>query len=226
MSKKTTTTSQADPWAPSTAARTSDINSASAIQQANQGGIQKNANTLSAGFDALAPTAFNNPLQHATEGQLTDTLGGKYLNSNPYLDSIIGTNDKNVTNTVNGQFETGGRYGSANHAGILATRLSDSDNALRYANYNDERSRQLQAAGLDGATQQAKYAGVNPLLALAGGAATLPYTGLDAAGNVINAASSGYGTGKNTAVTSGLGQVVDTFSNYLAAAGKAAAAGG
>ena len=223
MAKKSS--SQSDPWAPSTAARTANVNNAESTYNANQPGIQANADTLNQGFHNLAPMAFgNNPLQTQTEGALSDTIGGKYLGANPYMDGMMQTTNNNITNGVNSQFEQGGRYGSAGHAGILAQRIGEADNQLQYNNYNDERARQQQAIGMSGSVQDNRYAGVSPLLALAGGAATLPYTGLSAANNNINASSSGYG--KNTSRQTGLGNVVDTFGNYMGNMAKAASSAG
>ena len=226
MAKKSS--SQSDPYAPSKAARDANIGNAQATYTANQPGIQANADMLNQGFHNLAPMAFgNNPLQTQTEGALSDTIGGKYLGANPYMDGMMQTTNNNITNGVNSQFEQGGRYGSVGHAGILAQRIGEADNQLQYNNYNDERARQQQAIGMSGSVQDNRYAGVSPLLALAGGAATLPYSGLSAANNNINASSSGYG--KNTGRQTGLGNVTDSYStliNSFSGAAKAAAGAG
>lgn len=76
-----------------------------------------------------------------------DTLAGKNLNGNPYLDGIIASTNRGITDQVNSQFSSAGRYGSGMHAGILASRLAEADNGLRYQNYSTERGYQDAAAG-------------------------------------------------------------------------------
>jgi hypothetical protein len=74
-----------------------------------------------------------------------DVLSGKYLNSNPYLDQVIGDTNRGITNEVNSNFEGAGRYGSGGHASVLADRVAANENALRFGNYATERGYQQQA---------------------------------------------------------------------------------
>lgn len=80
------------------------------------------------------------PLENTTYNALTDTVGGQYLQGNPYIESMIGRTNAGI----NANFSQAGRYGSGAHAGYLA----EAGNALRYQNYNDERARMMQAAAL------------------------------------------------------------------------------
>ena len=207
-----TKTTDTTPWAPAQPYILSGLKSTQDVFDQNQAGLQDTSAQLKQGFNALAPTAFGaNPLQDQTESALSDTIGGKYLAANPYLTGIMNTTNANITNDVNGQFETGGRYGSANHAGILAQKIGDADNSLQYQNYNDERARQQAAIGMSAGVQAGRYAGVSPLLALAQGASSIPYTGVDALNSNVKTASGGYNT--QTATTT-----ADPFTTILGAA--------
>ena len=194
MGAKTTVQSN-EPWKPAQASILKGLDSTNRVFDQNQAGLQDTSAKLKQGFDALSPMAFgNNPLQQQSESALSDTIGGKYLGANPYLSGIMKTTNDGIANTVNGQFEAGGRYGSANHAGILAQRIGEADNQLQYQNYNDERGRQQQAIGMSPGVQQGRYAGVAPLLSLAQGASEIPYTGVNALNNNTRTASNNYGT--------------------------------
>lgn len=78
-------------------------------------------------------------------GLLGDTIGGKYLTANPYVDDMLDQGDREITDAVNGQFM--GRFGSGYHAGALARALADNRTRVRFGNYNTERDRQAQAVG-------------------------------------------------------------------------------
>ena len=43
---------------------------------------------------------------------VNDTLAGKYLNSNPYLDSIVAKQAQDIRDGVGASFSASGRYGS------------------------------------------------------------------------------------------------------------------
>lgn len=159
-------------------------------------------------FDSYQP-GFN-----AARGYTGDVLAGKYLDhQNPYLDSIAGQVRDNVTNDVNGQFSLAGRYGSGQHAGILAKQLADAENQLRFGAYNTERGYQQQAPG-----QMAQLATVNSSLpqAIAGNYA-------NSIGDLLGKYIQGNATG--TSKTSG-GFLGDLILASIAGASKAASMGG
>lgn len=72
-----------------------------------------------------------------------DTLSGKYLNANPYLDVITKQSDDAVTRALNQRFGAAGMGSglSTAYADLLSHNLADSENKLRYGAYNDELAR-------------------------------------------------------------------------------------
>jgi hypothetical protein len=226
MAKKTTTTSKPADFADaSIKSGIANYNDNYNAQQPNvakvQGGINSALDTVSGmqgpSAGLTAATAYN-----------TDTINGKYLNSNPYMDSVINQTNNDVTNKVGSQFEAAGRYGSGAHADILSRNLASADGALRYGNYNDERQRQMQADSLAPAQDEARFNGVQPLLGLSAASVNEPYVGANSYANGINGLSRGYGT--NATRTTGLSNAIDVWGNFVQTAAKtaqlAAGAGG
>jgi hypothetical protein len=84
-----------------------------------------------------------------------DTLSGKYLNANPYLDAIVRQADAAATKAVNQRFGASGMGGglSTAYADLLSRNLADSENRLRYGAYNDELARM----GTIGAQSDSQY---------------------------------------------------------------------
>jgi hypothetical protein len=127
-SKTKTTSNQTNTVAPN-AAYTPYIDDAAGAVKSAYGTAQANLPSLMAGVNS------------ANDYYKTQ-LSGANLNGNPYTDAILKATNEGVTNDVNSQFSSAGRYGSGMHAGILATKLADADNALRYSNYSAERGYQ------------------------------------------------------------------------------------
>lgn len=136
-------------------------------------------------------------------------LSGANLNGNPYIDGIIDTTNKGVTDNVNSQFSSAGRYGSGMHAGILATKLSEADNALRYQNFSAERGYQNQAAA--------------GLLQGTGVAAAIPQAAAGTYADQVKALLGGYNTstGSGTSTTTSKPSILALLAQ---AAGNAAGA--
>lgn len=84
----------------------------------------------------------------AAQGQITDTLGGDYLSGNPHMAQMSNQLAQNITPQVMSQFESSGRYGSGAAANALASSLTNANSKMMYDNYNSERGRMMQAAGL------------------------------------------------------------------------------
>lgn len=84
-----------------------------------------------------------------------DTLSGKYLNANPYLDAIARQSDDAATKALNQRFGAAGMGSglSTPYADLLSRNLADSENKLRYGAYNDELARM----GTIGAQSDAEY---------------------------------------------------------------------
>lgn len=76
-----------------------------------------------------------------------DTIGGKYLDGNPYVDGMIEQGDREITDNVTSAFNPSGRWGSAYWAKALGQQLADNRTRLRFGDYNQERGNQMEAAG-------------------------------------------------------------------------------
>lgn len=149
---------------------------------ANQGGTQAIADNLR-GFlpdftkRALTPDAGVTQAQ----GYNSDVLGGvKYGSGNPHLQRIIDNSRQSVVDSINSIFTRAGMSGSNAHAYDVSKGVADSENQLRYGDYDAERQRMAQAAGQAPGLAAGQYAGVAPTLALTEEALQAPYTGSDA----------------------------------------------
>ena len=72
-----------------------------------------------------------------------DTLAGKYLGANPYLDAIVHQADDAATRALNQRFAATGMGAglSTPYANLLGKTLAESENNLRYNAYNNELNR-------------------------------------------------------------------------------------
>jgi hypothetical protein len=190
---KTKTTN--DPWKPAQPYILKGLEQSSKVFDQQQpdlnmyGGMQRDT------YGRLAPGA-EAGIQGA-QGVVNSTLAGDNLNGNPYLQKALDLTRADVTNSVNGQFEGAGRYGSGMHAGILAKQIADAENQARFANYSQERQNQLNAVG----QASGLMAGSQSLL---NNAAELPWIGVGALNGNVRQASNGYGT-QTTTQNQGLG---------------------
>lgn len=73
-----------------------------------------------------------------------DVMGGKFLNGNPFLDSVVNASNADITDSVNATFMP--RFGSGYHAKALAKQLGDNEARLRYGDYATERGYMNNAA--------------------------------------------------------------------------------
>ena len=81
-----------------------------------------------------------------TSGYFGNVLGGKYLDQgNPYLDQIVHDSNSDITDSVNGAFNS--RFGSGYHAKTLARELGSNEARLRGGEYDRERGYQNDAPG-------------------------------------------------------------------------------
>lgn len=81
-------------------------------------------------------TSGNSSMRQA-EGMNQDFMSGKYLNSDPYQDSVFQNVQQKVMPAVNSQFMGSGRYGSNLHADTATRALTES-----YAPYASEQYQQ------------------------------------------------------------------------------------
>lgn len=101
---------------------------------------------------------YGSPLTAAAQGELTKTLGGQYLNSNPYLDAMYNQAARNTVNKYNeivnpgidSAFTSAGRFGSGAYAQArnqadrtAASELGDLAANIYGTNYANERANQI-----------------------------------------------------------------------------------
>ena len=162
---------------------------ASQVFDEQQPGLNKFSAMQMDTYGRLAPGAEQGIA--GAQSLVNDTIGGKFLDGNPWLDAIAGQARENATNDVAGRYSSAGRYGSAYGQGAMAKAIADSENQLRYQNYATERGYQNDAVG----QAQQLMGGSQGLL---NNAAELPWIGVGALNGNIRNASGGYGTSTTT----------------------------
>jgi hypothetical protein len=122
--------------------------------------------------------------QTQTEKSLQDAADGKFLGgANPYLDAVIGRSQGEAASTIAQKMGAAGRSGSGRYAATIADTLGGIATQARYTDYDNERTRQAQAAtaidssrnartslqqGLYGSINNAEQANANIALSGAG----------------------------------------------------------
>ena len=86
-----------------------------------------------------------NSLTGQAKGQLSDTISGEYLGSNPHLDATVNRALGQTRTAVNANF-AGDNYGSSAHQEWLGNKLADTAFPYYMNNYEAERGRQLNAS--------------------------------------------------------------------------------
>lgn len=83
-----------------------------------------------------------------TQDYYKSLLDPSYATANPFLDNILSQNDASVSKQANQRFASAGMGSglSSAFADVLSKNLANSDNTIRYQNYNDASNRQLTAA--------------------------------------------------------------------------------
>ena len=90
-----------------------------------------------------------NATMDAAEGYGQDVLGGNYLNSDPYQDSVFQNIQSHVMPSVNSQFMQSGRYGSDLHGDTMTRAMTEA-----YAPWASQNYQQ----GLDRMDNMAQFA--------------------------------------------------------------------
>ena len=131
-----------------------------------------------------------------------DTIGGKYLDGNPYVDDMIAQGDREITDAVNSEFM--GRFASGRHATALANALADNRTRLRFGNYNQERAYQNDAGrNLAGLATTATALPSIPSQTYTGGVGGLLGNYVTQDGKVVQKSSGGLGGLLGTALSLG-----------------------
>lgn len=87
------------------------------------------------------------PSLNAAQGYITSTLGHDPA-QNPFLDQIVSQTNNNVANTTNAKLGARGLTGGTVMQDILSRNLAQNESGLRYADYNNGKQLQAQAAGM------------------------------------------------------------------------------
>lgn len=128
---------------------------------------------------------------------INETLGGNYLNANPYTTALANQAGEAAGNAVNSAFSNAGRTGGGNHATELAAGVDRAQNQVLFQNHQNERGLQNQALGQLPGFSTSQFAGYSPLLGAQQLAGQLPYYGANALGG-IGGLYGGYGTQTGT----------------------------
>jgi hypothetical protein len=144
--------------------------------------------------------------------QGSDALGrvasGEFLDGeNPYQQQLMASLNNNARNTVGSAFSDAGRSFSGAHAGALGTALTNAQAPYLFNNYNQQIGNMMGAGanlgsmgfGYSNAMDAAQLA----KLQAAGIGAQLPYTGLNAASNLLLPIAGQFGTTNSTGTQTG-----------------------
>jgi len=211
MGKKKTVQKN-DPWAPAQPYILKNLQQQDNVFNSTQPQLEQYAGMQRDTYGRVAPSAELGIT--GAQSLVNANLSGANLKGNPYLDAIIGQRNQDIAGSVNDQFGQAGRFGSGQHAAILANEMAKADDALRFQNYGMERGYQQDAIG----DAQNLMGGSQSLL---NNAAELPWIGVQAANGAVRQASSGYGT-TTTKQSGGLGSMLAG----IAGAGLSGWAGG
>lgn len=184
-SKKTTS----DPWKPAQPFIIKGMENSNRVFDAQQPNLDKFSAMQMDSYGRLAPGAEMGIA--SSQSLVNDTLAGKYLNANPYIDGMVTTARNNAADEIAARYSGAGRYGSGAGQAAMTKAMMEAENALRYDAYNRERTIQ------NNAVQQAQslMGGATGLL---NNAAELPWLGVGALNGNIRQASNGYGTTKSS----------------------------
>ena len=196
MSKKKTVQKN-EPWAPAQKYILKGLEQSGQVFDQQQPFLNKYSQEAFGAYGRMAPGAEAGIT--GSQNLVNDTLAGKYLEGNPYLDSIINKNAGDIRNNVGAAFSGSGRYGSGMLGDNIADNIGEMATNLRYGNYAQERQNQIGA--IDAA--QGLMAGSQGLL---NNAAELPWIGVGALNGNVRNASGGYGK-TTTKQSGGLGQM-------------------
>lgn len=209
---KTKTVQKSDPWAPAQPYILANLEQQKHAFDTSQPQLENFAGMQRDTYGRVAPGAEQGI--HGAQGLVNRNLSGANLQGNPYLNAIIGQRNQDVANGVNDQFSEAGRYGSGQHAAILAREMGNLDQQLRYQDYGTERGYQQDAIGQAGNLMQGSQGLLN-------NAAELPWIGVQAANGAVRQASQGYGTQTTTQKGSFIDALLKAGSNAAQAAAVA-----
>jgi hypothetical protein len=178
------------------------------VFNAQQPGLNAITSQITGALPGLGARAFGeDETVTAAQGYARDAIGGKYLDSNPYIDEMAGIAARDAGDEVNSYFGKIGRVGGGAHQESLGRGISEAILGVRNQNYNSERDRQAQAASLSPSLNAGQYAGIPAFLQTAEAGAELPYTGAKTLASTIAGLLGQYTTTKSKN-SGGLGSVL------------------
>jgi len=157
------------------------------------------------------------------------TLGGYFLNSNPYIDATFNRGADQIQSRVNSQFGLAGRTGSGAHQGVMGSTLGNLATDIYGGNYANERQNQMNAMSMLPQLQAANY--YDPSVLAGVGQSRMnynqqlldaPYTQLSRYGNIISPAFGPTGTSTTQPYSNNMGSTLGS----LLGMGAGAAMGG
>lgn len=93
-----------------------------------------------------------------SERNLDEMARGRFVDGgNPFMNDIIRQTNESVRNKLNAQMAGSGAYGGSRYVDNMSRQLADSENNIRYQNYEAERGRQMQANQMLDAAQAAGF---------------------------------------------------------------------
>ncbi len=119
------------------------------------------------GMNMTTSRALNgSPVMQAMQGNLTDTLSGRYMSpdSNPWLKQNVDTALGQAGSAINSQFNRPGAFGSSAHEGVMANQFGNIASQMYGQNYDQERTRQMQANMFAPQAAAADYADAQALM--------------------------------------------------------------
>lgn len=145
--KTVTTTQDSSPWAPQQPYLTEGFSRAKGLLDAGpqqyypgQTVADTSGQTSQGQFDAFGHATQANDLNKFTTG------GGFLQAGNPYFQEMMSQFAKGIRPGIDSAFAGNGRMGSGAHANAFTSAVADQGAKLAYANYGDERGRQIAAA--------------------------------------------------------------------------------
>lgn len=131
------------------------------------------------------------PVLNAANQQALDTIQGKYLGSNPYLEDMVRQQQDQMQNRFGTTMMGSGAFGNANVAQQGFKAMNEAANNLRFQNYEQERQRQMQAASQAPNLNLAPFAPAFSLLGLGGRNTTQTAPGLSTGAGLLGGALGG-----------------------------------
>ena len=131
-------------------------------------------------FDAIAQRAYQgSPVNDAAAGELTKTLSGGYLNSNPHLDATVNRAQGDVMRGFAPIEARSGSFGNSGVTEAIGRSLGDVSSQIRGQDYAYERNRMVGSIGLAPQIANQDYVDANQLLSAGQGLQTQNQLNLD-----------------------------------------------